>query len=562
MQAGWPWAACLVLTGIKLWLTAGQTLSAIGGSLYDDIHFLYQAQYLLRGQWLGPYDLLTLIKGPFFPAWIAFTYAIGIPLLNSAQLLYAAACWVLAVAVKPLIRRNVFIPIVFGLVLFNPESNGSLVTRVIREMITPGLTLLAAACALGLLLRTEEPARRTWPWAAGLGLSFGALWLTREEEMVVLPFLLFICLAAAWFGWMKAKQGGLINQVGLWLGAAVVWAVIVYGVAATNLVRYGVFAKTEFDASSFVAAYGALTRVKPAEFKPFVPVTKETSRRIAKVSPAYAEIEPFIEGIPGAYWEATSELQQTDLNRHEILGGWFMWALRDAVNSAGYYGYGRYPDAFYRRLAEEVNAACQQRLLDCYGPRATLLPVWHNSYALQWVPSFANRLSEVASFRAVRIDPAPGTGTPDQLALFHELTRNGITPGDSSAAGTFGSSTQGRLLNAILRAYQILNPLLAACALVAWGFLMVSLLRRRTELILWAAITGMLILGLSRIGAIAYMNVSSLQVPPGFYTEDAYPAMLAFIGLTSSWAADKIEGLRRAWKPWAGGAGPGKRVRT
>ncbi len=414
-------------------MTAGQTLSAIG-TPYDDFHYLTQAQYLLHGQWMGPYNALTLIKGPFFPAWIAFAFLARIPLLTSVQFLYALACGLLTVAVKPLLRRGVHLPILYGLLLFNPESNAASLTRVLREMITPALTVLVAACALGLLLRRGTE-RKSWLWAVGLGSSFAALCLTREEELVVVPFLMFGAAAAAWFAWKRAGGAGLLNGLAPWLIAAAVWAAIVYAVAAENYVRYGIFAKTEFDAPSYQAAYGALARVKPVEFKPYVPVTKETRQRIAKVSPAFREIDPFIEGIPGAYWEAFSEYQQDDSNRHEILGGWFGWALGDAINSAGYYSNGTYPDAYYRRLAHEVNAACDQRLLDCYPPRSTLMPVWHNSYALDWIPSFGDKLAEVVGFRAIGLDAAPGIGTPEQLALFRELTGDQITPSRSADAG-------------------------------------------------------------------------------------------------------------------------------
>ncbi len=66
-----------------------------------------------------------------------------------------------------------------------------------------------------------------------------------------------------------------------------------------NYIHYGVYAKTEMDATSFKSAYGALTRVKPAEVIRYVPVTQETRIRIYEVSPSFKELEGYLE-VP---WE-------------------------------------------------------------------------------------------------------------------------------------------------------------------------------------------------------------------------------------------------------------------
>ena len=58
-----------------------------------------------------------------------------------------------------------------------------------------------------------------------------------------------------------------------------------------------------------------------------------------------------------------------------------MWALRDAVRDAGYYSSGRYPADFYVALARRSTTHANGGALECYAPRATMLPVWQNHYA-------------------------------------------------------------------------------------------------------------------------------------------------------------------------------------
>jgi hypothetical protein len=542
---------CLLLTAFKLWLTSSQTISAIGPSNHDDLHFITQAQHLLNGAWLGPYDQFTLIKGPFFPAWIALAYSVGLPLLISAQLLYAIACWCFTVAVQPVLRRMVYTPILFGFLLFNPQSTGALLTRVIREMISPALTLVLAACAVGLLLRQKQPERMTWFWAAGLGLSLGALWLTREEGPVVLPFLGFILGAAAVSAWADRGRRGWRLPMFKWLIALSIGAAIVVAVCAINRQRYGVFAKTEFDAASYRAAYGALSRVKPLEFKRYVPVSKKTRQLIYRVSPAFAELKPYIEGIPGSYWEAYSESQQDDSNRHEILAGWFSWALRDAVSEAGYYGKGAYPDSYYRRLADEVNTACKDGLVECYAPRATLIPVWHNAYIRQLIPRFGEKLVEAATFQGVGLIPRPSEGTPEQLALFRQLTHTAIIPvkvppqpgsADDPAAGQPDRSILHRATLAfLLRIYRLVNPALAVVALLFYGLLTITVFRQRKQVELWLLLTGLLLLWSSRTGLVALIDVTSWRISAGEYLHEAYAPMLSFIAVACLAAVERLE---------------------
>ena len=64
----------------------------------------------------------------------------------------------------------------------------------------------------------------------------------------------------------------------------------------------------------------------------------------------------------------------------QIPGGWFMWALRDAVAAAGHYSSGTAAADYYRRLANEINIACDEGRLECYGRRATMMAPWHSEY--------------------------------------------------------------------------------------------------------------------------------------------------------------------------------------
>src|ERR1044072_4763900 len=73
----WIFAAILgLLYVLNLFLIPVPLIPILG---HDDGHFMQQAKKILDGQWLGPYDQLTLIKGPGYPIFLALGRAARLP---------------------------------------------------------------------------------------------------------------------------------------------------------------------------------------------------------------------------------------------------------------------------------------------------------------------------------------------------------------------------------------------------------------------------------------------------------------------------------------------------
>ncbi len=409
-----------ILILIKLWLVLDQPLLALADASKDDLLFIRLADYLTRFDWLGPYDNLTLVKGPFYPLWIAAAFLAGVPLLLSQQLLYVAACLVTERALQPLIASRPWRMAIFVLLLFNPVTFTWQLTRVLRDGLYPGLVLLVVGAAIGLFARRHEPARCLAGWAVTCGSATAAFWLTREEGVWILPVLaplliwtLAVVVFSNWRDWRK------IAVVVLPLALPIL---AIQVVSMVNWAHYGVYAAVELKTSEFEAAYGALTRVRPVEYKLQVPVTKETRLRIYKESAAFAELQPSFERE--GFWTLRAVGRENHPSgADEIGGGWFMWALRDAVTEAGHFGSGAQAAGFFQRLATEVNTACQEKRLDCLAERASLTPPWRSEYLAPVIEQIVSGLSILATFSQVSPDPVPSTGSPAHLLLFQDLTR-------------------------------------------------------------------------------------------------------------------------------------------
>lgn len=450
----WVRAALAAIIAVKLWLVCAQPVVAIGGAGHDDRLYLELARQLIEGNWLGSYSQFTLMKGPMYSFFIAGTFLLGIPLPLAQHLLYLGACLVLLKALRPLLRHNWQECLLFLLLAWQPMSYElPVLGRVLRQNIyTPTVLLLfAGLCALET--RRNSPAALRAGWGLLLGLSFAALWLTREESVWCLPAIVLLIAAAAWRGW-RAQVTPLLVAAGSGL-------LVIGGVSFLNYRHYQWFGTVEFRAPEFAAAYGALQRPITTEEIPYVSVTRTMRLRLYEVSPAFAELRPSLEGDNGLAWaNASSGHTGLDATQREIAGGWFMWALRDAVAAAGHAGSARDALAFYGRIADEVNRACDEDRLGAVRPRRdTLMPPWRAEHSHRLRRDFPDYLFYFLSFRGFSARADQSFGPAGALMLFRDFTRWHLAP--SVDAPELDRPLQQRFDRARLSALQFLGTAFA-----------------------------------------------------------------------------------------------------
>lgn len=413
----------------KLWLVGGQTVFAIGGAGHDDRLFLNLAHHLLRGEWLGSYSQFTLMKGPMYSLWIAGTFLAGVPLFLSQHLLYTAMCALLVVALRPVVPNRWVRFVLFAVVLFNPMTyEMAVLGRVLRQGVYYSFGLGALVGFIGLYARRGAPLRQLLGWAALAGACMGAYWLTREESIEIMPLIVPLWLYLLWAIWRERgadfwrRLAVSLSPVALLLGALFI-------VSTLNYHYYGWFGTVEFRGKPFLDAYGALTRVTPKKWQPYIPVQTEVRERIYAVSPAFAELKSQLEGPLGRGWASNGTgLRGVPKDGSEIGGGFFMWALRDAVIGTGRYHTAGEVMAYYARLAREVNAACDDRRLAAGPRRSGFVPPWNRGY----IPIIEDSLKRATTFLVTlqffTAQPRPSWGPPNTLVLFADLTRDRLTP--------------------------------------------------------------------------------------------------------------------------------------
>jgi len=492
----------LFLSLVKLWLVAGQSFYAIY-VLDDDTLFLNNANFLLKGDWLGPYTHWTLAKGPFYPLWIAASLASDIPLFLTHHVLYIAACSLFVLSIRPVVQKPIMLFILFTVLLFNPMSYADPVgTRVLREGIYPALTVMVFSGAIGLMIRCHRSLRNLLLWSIGLGLTFSAFWLTREEGIwMILPVLTILCLAAVRI--YGAKPVARIRRLILCILPFLILSAAILTVAAINKSYYGIFSTNEFKAPYFLDAYGALTRVKHANWNPKIPVPKEARERIYDAVPSFAELKGYLDGPLGKGWIKDSCLNLSICD--DIAGGWFAWAFRYAVADAGYYRSGESTRAYYERLASEINAACEEKRFDCGPARSTLASPWHAEYARPLFTTIVDSAVYLAAFKGANAS----SGESPKLSQMADLR---ITVLDGIGGG-----------------YRFLMPLLVIPALMAYILRTIHVLRKRELTDLYVASSAIITAIVVRLFIISLIEISSFPAVNTIYLSPAHPLLLVFV---------------------------------
>lgn len=394
-------AAALAVSSSVLFvaLVAHLPIAILAGAGHDDAWFWLRAKAIASGSWMGGYDQYTLMKGSGYPLFLALNRAFGLSLMTSQALLYSGACLLVGTAVYRMSGRPWLSLLLVLAMQWHPMALAW--NRVVRDNIYAGQTLLALACLLHLLF-VPHSRRRGWLWAALSGWTLAWLWTTREDGIWILPGVAILVLARGLQAWRDREERRRL-AVGGSLAAAV-FAAWLSLVATTNAIKYGEFGTVDVKESAFNDAVSALQRVRVGEPVPYVPVPQKVREAVYSVSPAFARLRPGLEDTVRYWTEPGCSIYAQTCG--DYAGGWFMWALRDAVASIGEYASAPEAEAFYRQVADEVDRACDDRRLTCARNAVGLMPATTDA---QWrtLPERLRKAASVLVWRSAREEHRP-----------------------------------------------------------------------------------------------------------------------------------------------------------
>ena len=342
----------IILLIIKILIVQVQPTTAKYSMIYDDQLMIEQTNSIVSGNWLGEYNSKTLTKGVFTPLFIALTYILNIPFLIGKEIFYGIACIVFVLIISKKIKSKIALICIYIIILINPVEYSVQLCRVYRDGLYTSLILFLLAFLIGIFINRKEGIKKQIKYFIGLGISFGATYLCREETIWLLPVILIMSIATIIPNYLNKK-------IFLYIIPIVITLLLTNVVCMINYKYYGVYTLNQYWGKAFQLAYGALLRIKPQEEKQRVPITRETMQRLYEVSPKFAELKDFFEGQEGDDWRDMGITIEG-----EMTGGYVQWALMDAVESLGYYETATKAEKYYTELAEEINKLCDEGIIE------------------------------------------------------------------------------------------------------------------------------------------------------------------------------------------------------
>jgi len=524
------WIIILIL--VRFWLVDSMDLIATR-TPHDDYLFIKLAKNILSGQWLGPYDYYTLIKGPGFPLFLAVVHHLGLPLLFAQQLLYSLFSVLVVVALRPLVTGRLLLLAVFALVLLNPFMYmypG--VGRVFRLGLSMPLVLATFTCMFGLVSRVRGSWKSKMMWSSGLGFFFSYLWFTREEGIWMVPSLgltiLLFFLADAIY---SKKELLLRFLVVAWVGC------IFWGLQTTfahlNEKHYGHPVINELKSAQFSTALGSLMNIDTGDIRRYVPVSSEAHDLAFSVSPTLAQLKPIFEKSKSSAWPDS----------------FYIWKLRAAASNGGHVD--TLTDAldFYGQIGADIQQACDAETIPCYDRKPTLRPPWHAAYNHNIWPVFSKIFSDAVTFsmfdeEQMKINARTSSGTKEIMEDYIFVTGEHLVPSQRSVLNnqpsyyTHMKIEKFRILIDIAAIYKWLTPILFVLAVVAHLLLFVrETVKKQCSIELWMLIA---ILGglISLVSVLTFVKITLWPITRPLFS--AYPLVLLYISVAGL-------ALQRAW---------------
>jgi len=385
------------------------------------------AAYIKDGQWLGPYDHMTLIKLPLYPIFLAGVSLLRIPAgLAQVWLYWLAASSFYILIFYPYARkiRN----FLYTFLLFNPFYLQSIsFLRVSRsEINTDIVVLLFASASALLLLREKEWFGKKWTVLYyATAICFSLFYINREENIslavlqMILLLQLFVISPIKTVFIRHAAAHVLIGVSGLLV------------ISSLNFIHYGIFAPTEFHTRWFWSAYTQINRVISSEKIEQVPVTRDMRQHLYNESPAFRELEPVLDGSLGQDWATvTEDFVFLPSEKIEIGGDYFRWVLRDAVFLTGHYKTPQAAKEYYGMLGREIQTACRNQRLSCY-PAGRIIPL---DISVKDIVSFVQTAMtsfwQIITFRGYEIFLGENTADEELTNVYSSIT-NMRTEGSS-----------------------------------------------------------------------------------------------------------------------------------
>jgi hypothetical protein len=538
------WALPIALSILKLWLTSHLPIIASYGG-HDNLRYIKMAFEISDFTPPFLYNQYVLMKQPGYPVFILLSYILGFSLRFSQEILYISSGFLFAWSFYKYYRQKLATVLFLSLYIFAPASFYWNRQTVSESLYLP-LTIFIMSCLIHLV-NSSSKRGNFFRWSTALGLSLAWFWNTRYEGLWVFP----VIGVAYILKFVKAAHSQLplrwlLSQTGHSLAYLVIPVILVTSsISLANYLKYGIFNTNDLTSPGIKAAYSRITSVSPDRWRYMVPVPRETRLEMYAVSPSFARLSSYLESEKGHVWFNTVACKIKGIC-DDYAGGWFVWALRDAVANTGEYKSAPATEAFYKQVTYELEAACKSGKLRCSDtsfPLLSFAPKIHSEYVKPFFISMGNLSHELVKQNLI-IKLSYGEENLNLRKTYEKITRE--------RADFFKqrnkpfNQLKDNLIIYLSKLYKFLLPPLIGVAMIGLTLRHLVALRYSERPIgVPFYITWMMLLCiLARVILIAYIDATSF--PVGFrYLWPIVPVMLMIVAIGVSYLTETLSLVRR-----------------
>lgn len=535
------WALPVCLSVFKLWLTNHLPIQAAFAP-HDNLRYAEMAFEIWDFKPPFFYNQYILMRQPGYPFFIRINYLLGLPLKFSQELLHIAVGFFFAWSVYKYYRQKPVVVLFLSLYILAPAS--FIYNRnTLQEAVYLPLTVFVVSCLIHLL-NAQFDRKNFLKWSALLGIGLAWFWNTRPEGIWIIPacIIVYTLIIAKAFRLGQSLRI-LIPRLGYSLACVAIPVILVtLSLSLTTYLKYGIFNTNDVTAPGIKQAYSNLINVTTDTWRARVPVTQATRSQIYAVSPTFAKLSSYLEG-KGRDWYHFGCTYYRICD--DYTGGWFIWAMREAVAQAGEYKTATATEAFYQQMTREIKTACSSSQLKCKNSN-----LWLSSFAptdSEYLGYFLHSLDSVSHtlVNGISVIDLSSGQQDDFIRKKYEVIAREPAEILSDRSKSINQQ-KDKLITFISTVYQYVFPILLGSALLglilqhlsSWNYRNIA-----TEVplhVLWIFLSCVVV----RVGLVAYIDATSF--PGDFrYLWPAAPLLLMSVSIGVSYLTRVVHLLRQ-----------------
>ena len=393
---------------------------------YDDYLYVLYSKSLLRFQWLGSFNELTLAKGCSFSFFMLFNYIFGIPYSFALIITYIFSIAIFLKTIKRIICNKYFLFFTYIYLLFSPVMlHAENIQKVYRGGLLISFSLLVISGVIGIYTRINDSNNKNlFRYVLLTSLSLSFFWFLKEDSIWIMPFVLgglFFTIVDIIKNKKEVNKKIFIVIIPLLF---LLFSITVY--KSINYIKYGEFTITDRNGTYFKEVISDLLQIEDKNSNKDHWITKKMMDDAYKASPTLSKIKK----------EMDLEYESGWIDEDgEIVGDIIYWVIKDAASKSGIYkNGGKAVNNYYKKVHNELVNAFEtgklKRKKEIYISKVV------KGITKEEIPEYLSLMKEskkvLLTHSEYDLGLYPSTGDVDNIALFNELTMSQIVlPGSN-----------------------------------------------------------------------------------------------------------------------------------